>query len=304
MAQIFVAKLHCESHMHKVFEGTSKLNQILDTLATEIKDGLTVTRDDIYTKHDDETYSYSATYSISGVEYLDSPRKAVAANLFKESVIFYNDFDDDGNLRTYTAPNIEVISFYFDIYSEYLCFYIKRRFNTDEITTAMALLFNKACEDFEYIFTVDLVRKGFSIDSFKEELIKMKKVEEIKITIRTPNPNSEILDYIMEENGAYLESMREGNLTQTSIVLTSKAPGGMKVTSPAVVKEIDRVSTIHNKISSEQAVENNYIIVDAISKDRSISTKDTKPLRRQIDDSKRSIFGVIEAGIDIIRTLI
>lgn len=303
MAQLYIAKVNCDSHMLEVYKEKADLKVILDRLFDSIKEDVSIKREDVLTTHDDKHYLYSPVYSITGIIKGDSPTKYVAGNLYKNGVIFRNDFDEHGELKVYPETNKEVVSFYFDLYEEYICFYTRRRFSKDEITTAFSMIFTEICKEYEYVFSTELMRKGFTLDSFIQQLNELDEVQEIKVTLRAPNAPATLLNEIIEDSGEFIDELKESNVTQTSIVLTSKAPGGMNIKSKLVEKELRQIEELHESLDVEEASKKGYMSLSAKDKKTTISNKDTKPLQYTLEEISKSVMGVIETGREFIDSI-
>lgn len=292
---LYFSKVNVNSHIFSVYEKPQKLMEILNLLLVKIKNDIGFDKEVLRHDENGEAYVYKAHYKFSSIEKLGSKfNNAIVGNVIKTFHLFVNKIDDDGKVIRIPVENNEVVRFYFDVYKETVAFHRTSWFGYVDFTEAFKQLLNasmKDCEE-EYNFEVSLLRKGLNIQEIKSQLKKIGVIETLRIEIIPPNPNGPLLNGISSNGEKFLESAKEGNVTSRSILFTSKAQTGLLLDSEIVSDELEKVETIHSKLSDEEAVGKGYVTVEASSKNgRVYSTKDSNPIKDKIADG---IVGITE----------
>ncbi|WP_208592311.1 DUF4747 family protein [Gracilibacillus suaedae] len=289
---LYFSKININSHIFNVYNDRKEMQKIFEKLYINIKDGIlygneTVGFDESGKEyHDTTVYKFYSILKFSDLDY------TITGKIVKKMTIFINDLDEEtGEMINKPTSHTEVIDFYFDILKEIVCFHTTNRFGFKEFNDVFKELINRSMftEDEEYYFKVSLWREGLELNDIKKQLKKIGNIESLKIDITPPNPDDEILDNIQENGEEYLESIKEGNITQRSILFNSKAPQGLKLNSKMVNQELDRVDNVHSSISSETAIQRGYIHLSATSKNgRTFTTEDSRPVKDTLTEKPSS----------------
>ncbi|MFK7693319.1 hypothetical protein [Paenibacillus sp. HJGM_3] len=284
---LYFSKVNLNSHIFKVYDKKIKLEETLDKLYTKINEKVEYTREDMKTVEYGETYTYDATYNFNFLEKLDFPR-SIVGSIFKKSPLFFNEVDSNtGKLRKMMVDNTEVIEFYFDVHKEIVVFYTTNRFGFQEFNHAFGELLNRSMSNAEenYYFDVSLLKEGLSVDRIKEQLKSIGKLHSLKIEIIPPNADDEFLDKIQKNGEKYLNNIKAGNVTQTSILFTSRNDEGLNLDAEIINEEIEKIEDIHSELSAELAIRNGYVKVEAESKEgRKYTTNDNRSIKDKLEE--------------------
>lgn len=279
---LYFSKVNINSHIYNVYNSKEELNRIIKLLINNICDDIQYTKENLIYKEEGTPLVYDATYKFSSITKLDaSYRNSIVGSIIKTSKIFTKKYDEEKK-EFFIRPieNDEVIRFYFDIYSEIVVFYTAQRFGYAEFNEVFRELLNISASNSgeEFNFEIMLLKQGLSIEVIENELRRIGKIRTLKIDIIPPNPDEELLEKIRENGEGLLNSMKEGNLTETSILFTSSATEGMKLESAVVKNELKKVEQIHTALSTRDALNKGYANIEATSTDgRTYTTRETRP---------------------------
>jgi len=287
---LYFSKININSHIFEIYKKPSKLKQILNLLLINIEDDIEYKKEDLITLDDGQTISQDATYRFSSINKLDGEfDKTIVGSIIKSSKLFAKEIDKETNeIKVKSIHNDEIIQFYFDLFKETVAFYTTNRFGYMDFNHVFKELIGKSMEKTgtDYSFEVSLLREGLNLDNIKQELKKIGKIEILTIKIIPPNPDDGFLDEIHRNGEEYLNMINDGNVTNTSIILTSKAPQGLKLDSKIVNSELDKINMIHSNLTAEEAIKKGYATVDATSKGgRLYSTNNNKPIKNTLEEN-------------------
>lgn len=286
---LYFSKININSHIYNVYEDKKELKRILDLVYLKIKDGVEYKREAQKYQENGETYLYDANYKFSNIHKLDGELKGtIVGTIIKNSKLFINEVDEKtGKIKKKAVPNSEVIDFYFDVHNEIVAFHTTNRFGYQEFNLAFKHLLNISTSepDEEYNFEVSLLKKGLNVKDIKKELKNIGKLEMLKIEIIPPNPDDGLLDNIQKNGEKYLNSIKAGNITNTSTIFISKTQKGLNLDAKVIEEELEMINKIHPRLSSEEATQNGYVTVEATNKNgRFYTTNDNKPVKDTLDD--------------------
>lgn len=305
--KLYFAKINLVSHISEVYKDNNVMNQILAKVILNFKNDLQYERIDTKIKDNKEIETYRATYRLDNIEKLDGKYGfSIIGKMYKDSYI-YIQRQDKNTEALYKTPvdNTEVIFFYYDVYREMVMFNITHRFRQGEFPIAFKEILNSSVKEYGYIFDVELFKKSISLDDIKEELRKIGRIEQIKIDIKLPNPDSNLLKKISEDPEEKIERFRKARLSSKSIILTSTTEEGINIDSELVDKELQEVSSIHSQISSEDAIKNGYASVEAEgANNMRYTTKDSKSVTMDIEEFNRNLEYFKENGNKFIISVI
>lgn len=286
---LYFSKVNINSHIFNVYDDKSELNRILMELYFYIQEGNEYIREESRINDNGEMYIYNAKYKFNTIEKFDGDlADTIVGTIMKDYPVFVNEKDPtSGKIRKVAVDNVEVIEFFFDVLNETVAFHTTQRFGYQEFNIALQglLNFSMSTNEEEYNFEVALLKEGLSVKDIKQELKKIGRLETLRITIIPPNPDDDLLDSIHNNGERYLSSIKAGNVTQRSILFTSKATQGLNIDADVMEEELNKIQEIHSELSSEEAVTNGYVTVEAISKQgRTFTTNDNRPIKDKIDD--------------------
>jgi hypothetical protein len=289
---LYFAKINVASHVQQMYKsGHEKREEILNLIIKNINNELECDREAKYSVEGEEE-TYNANYKF---KYIQKDGKVVIGNVIKNAPVKVRKLDErTGNIYVNAEENFELIQFYYDVSKEIVTFYRTQRFGYKEFVTAFEMLLNKAMENEEddYEIEVELLREGLNIDKIKEELKKLGKIKDLKITINPPNPNEEQLDSALKRGEEELEEFKKANITSSSVLFETKDKDGINIDSPMVEKEIERTNYIHSKMKSEEATSKGDAKIEASNiNGRSFSTEKSDPIKDSITASQKDDFG-------------
>jgi hypothetical protein len=296
MSVLYLAKLNLTSKINDILSGKLKMSTVKNKIVLGLEANKEYHREDIRTvlnDEDDNTHeeiTYEADYWFDVLSLQDDGlKRSIYGQLAKKSNIFINTEIKNGKLIRKEEPNIERIRFCYDVERELIAFHTTQRFGYKEILIAFNSLFNKLLKKRGYTFDLDLVRKSMSFEDIQKQLKKMKNIDKISISIKTPNPDDDLLDDMLKKGSEIVDSYKEGNITKKSIILESKAKKGLKVDTDAINEELEKLNLIHESISTEVALQNGYAKIIATSPTYTLSSEDSAPYKGTYDDKLDSL---------------
>jgi hypothetical protein len=286
---LYYSKVNINSHIFNVYDDKTELNRILMELYLNIQEGSEYFREEARINDSGEMFIYNAKYKFNTIEKFDGVlADTIVGTIMKDYPVFVNEPDPiTGKIRKVAVENVEVIEFFFDVLNEIVAFHTTQRFGYQEFNIALKGLLNLSMSkhDEEYNFEVALLKEGLSVKDIKEQLKSIGKLEALKITIIPPNPDDDLLDSIHNNGEQYLNRIKAGNVTQRSILFTSKARQGLNIDADVMAEELNKIQEIHSELSSEEAVTNGYVTVEAINKEgRTFTTNDNRPVKDKLED--------------------
>lgn len=306
---LYFLKVNINSHIFNVYENKDEFDRIIKLLYNSIKDDIEYKREEKRMDEDGDVHPYEASYKFNSIEkYEGELNYTITGNIVKKTQIYIKEIDEHtGIIRKRPVDNSEVVRFHFDLHKEIVAFHRTNRFGFSDFNLAFKYLLNNSVQGLneEYHFEVSLLKQGLDVQEIKKQLKEIGDLETLKIEIIPPNPDDELLDNIQENGEEYLTSIKAGNVTQTSILFTSKAPQGLNLESGIIKNELEKIDKIHSKLSSEEATRKGYVNVEASNKNgRSFTTKDSNPVKVRLDDRPQSLYDFAVACKKKISTLI
>jgi hypothetical protein len=288
---LYFAKVNINSHIFKVYEDKSKLNEILKLVFLNLKEGVSYTKSNLNYTENGETFTYDADFKLSQIQKFDD--NTIVGSVIKTSYLFANKLNEKtGEVTKIPVENSEVIEFYFDVYKEIITYYRTNRFGYAEFPQAFKELLNlcMSSKREEYNFEVSLLREGLNVEDIQKQLIRIGRLETLKIEIIPPNPDDELLDGIQHNGEEYITGIKEGNITYTSTAFESKDSRGLNIDAKIIKNELNKINNIHSKLTDEKAIRNGYVTVEATNKSgRFYSTNQTKPIKDKLVEKPNSI---------------
>ncbi|WP_286947647.1 hypothetical protein [Exiguobacterium sp. UBA4551] len=299
MTTIYFSKMNLNSHIFDVYESKKKrdkLNEILKDIYTNIRDGASYEDEIIGYDKEGNTYEQTITYKLVQLDSMvikDS--LSIVGRMVKNSEIITKKLEENGVISKIPVNNDEVIEFFFDIEKEILAYNRTNRFGHKDINDAFEKILNKIFKEkivnnpeneMPYYVLFENIREGISIENLKKELKALGKITELTLEIIPPNPDGDLLDDMDETLESYLEHLKEAKITHRKLTLTSRDAAGLQIEDEVVNNEIEKIGNIHSKLSSEDAIENGYVSVQASSQNGlSFSTRKSKVRTAIIDES-------------------
>lgn len=316
MTTLYFSKMNLNSHIYEVYDAEDKkgkLNEILKDIYNSIKDN--VFYEDNILGVDDEGNAHSKiiTYKLVQLDSMIAVEDlAIVGRMVKTSTLITNKLEEDGTISKIPVINDEVVEFYFDVSREIVAYNRTNRFGHKDINDAFEKILNKLFEDeilsnteqeFPYYVKFENVREGLSLDNLKRELFALGKVKELTLEIIPPNPDDDLLDRLNEEADNYLNDLKSAKVTHRKLTLTSRDPDGLQLNEELVEGEINKINEIHSELSSEEALENGYVSVQAYSQNGiSFSTRKSK-VRTAIIEETSSLISFAQRCKDKIRRI-
>ncbi|MTI62129.1 MAG: hypothetical protein FH762_19460 [Firmicutes bacterium] len=287
MSVLYFAKVRAASQIKEIYENPEKITIIMKLLMKNIDNDICYQREDINEIDGEEITTYEATYAF---KYIRKLNKAIYGSIVKKSYMYVNSDIDErtGKLYKEQIDYVELIDFYFDTTSEVISYYTTSRFGFKEFANAFRELINIAMENEEedYKFDVSVIRKGLKIEEIKEQLRKLGRLKDLKITINPPNANEEELNEILKNGEKRLEEMKEANVTSTSVLFNTESSKGLNIEAEMIDREINKIEEITSKLSSEEAISKNTATVEAHDRSgRRYTTKNNKPITDTIEEA-------------------
>jgi len=246
MAILYYSKINVNSNIFSVYEGEISIQDIMNSVYKSLDDKKEYKKTEIsefYDKENRQMRSVELTeiYNFSELNKSKvNDKKFITGKLVRRYPVFSEKFDEKSRVSKPVVLDDNSIStsFYFDLESEIICFFVRNKFGYKQ--------FNHA---FQNLLDTHIVDVGFEVilltDPYKaqERLKMLHKVRKIKSTIIPPNANEEALQELYDRN---TEQLKQGNITrQTSIFESNKkSEKGLNVHSP-VVKETLEVSEVY-----------------------------------------------------------
>lgn len=288
---LYFSKINLNSHIFDVYEDRKKLDSILKELFLNIKENITYTQKETRYDQNNEEFTYEAYFKFNLITKMND--NTIVGNVIKTSNLFVNEVDEKtGEIKKIPVENSELIPFYFDVFNEIVAFYTTNRFGYNVFNNAFKELLNKSMStnEEEFNFEVSLLKMGLSVNELQTQLKNIGKLETLKIEIIPPNPDDELLDAIQQNGEEVLNDIKSGNVTHKSTIFTSTAPGGLNLDAKIIKQELEGMDKIHSKLSSETAIKNGYVTVDATNKKgRTFSTNDNKPTTYKLTEKPKSL---------------
>lgn len=289
---LYFAKVNINSHIQEVYKEQKSKNEVLDNIFNKIRDNAECINKKTI-KKGKKLFFHNVKFYFSSIEKIDNDgEKAIYGKLVKESTVPIKQKNRrTGTVEAKEIEYIEEIPFYFNLYKEVISFYTANRFKQKEIPLALKQLINFCTSDENEIFNfeVALLRKGLKVEEIKEELGKLGKLKQLKITIIPPNVDDDILDEIIAKADGEVKNLKEGNLTEYVVEFTSRDKDGINLNATLINDELDKVGNIHSKITSEQATSKEYVRVEGRTiSGENYSTKKGAPITQEVGEEYKN----------------
>jgi len=292
---LYFAKVNINSHIHQVYKDKSEFDRIIKKIYVSVVDDIYYVKENIGTDEEGNRYEKEDSYKFHSIEKFDKEMEfTITGRVVKKMKIFINNLNEStGELIKVPTEHSEIIEFHYDLYKERIAFYTSNRFGYVDFVDVFQELLNKATSvgKEKFYFDVALLKQGMDVGQIKKELKKIGKLETLRIEVNPPNPDDELLDSIQKNGEEYLDNYKVGNITNRSILFTSKAPEGLNIDSAIINEELEQIDRIHSKLSSKEAVGKSYVQVDAMNKKgRSFTTKNTNPVKDKLEKKPESLY--------------
>lgn len=294
---LYFSKINLNSdQIYEVYEDKKALKKVLNRLYVNINEEVEYQRNDLRVTEGDVTFTYTATYRFNLIEKLNEDfGQSIVGLISKKAPLYFNEEDaTTGELTRNTVENTELIHFYFDVKRELVVFYTTSRFGFQEFNQAFGELLNSCMNNKGtgelFHFNVALYKNGLDVNELKTQLKGMGKLRSLKVDIIPPNPDDDLLDEIEKNAEEFLKDIKESNITHKSILFESKSNEGINLNGKAVQRQLNEIENIHSKLTTESAIKNGYVNVDATNTEgRVYSTNDSKPVKDQLDEKPKDL---------------
>lgn len=297
MAVLWTSKMNIINY--DIYE-EGKLKEILRLISSKIATGLEYTQIIPYIDENEEEKTYLINYKFSTIQHLgENYNDAICGYLVKNSKIFANKVEiSTGKTIKNAIDNDEKIIFYFDVKKELICFCETRRFSNKLFNEAFSGIINEILKDFGYECEFSLYSQNLHLDEIRTELRTFGNIKEISIRIIPPNIADDILENIQKNGLEDLEKLKAARLSSKETKFSSNNEKGMNIDSEIVDKALTEIEEINSNISSETALNNGYLKVEAMTRDgRRFSSEKLNPLKKDIKKKDT----VIAKFIDVVR---
>ncbi|AGF54767.1 hypothetical protein HMT_3 [Clostridium phage HM T] len=278
------------SKIYEIYDGVETPQNVMKKLFSDMKNGKNY-KNVITRILNGDTRVEEYNFYLTGINKFDNdPSDVLVGAVIKTSKIFINNIDKEtGKKKTKAFDSDELSGFCFYPTKEIVCFYTTNRFGYKEFCNAFEGLLNSCSMDDsqngEY-FKVKLLTNGVSLDNIKDDLKRLRNIETIRINIIPPNPNGDLLKAIREDAEERLKDMGMGRISEKSILFKSRDLRGLNSESKEISEELDKMSAIHTKLSTEESTSNGYVEVEAVSMDGTVyNTNNTKIIKYRMPDT-------------------
>ena len=285
---LYFSKVNINSHILRVYDDKKEFDRIIKGLYVKINDDVQYVNEQVLMDEDGNTYIHKDIFKFNSIQKFKELEYSITGKVLKTMTIFINDMNEEtGEIKKRPEEHTEVIQFHYDLYKEIITFYTTNRFKFVQFNEVLTTLLNKcmSTENEQYYFKVTLFREGLNVKEIKKQLRLIGELESLKIDVIPPNPDDELLDSIQSNGEEYLDGYKDGNVTQRSILFTSRAPEGLNIDSRMINNEIEQLDKIHSKLSSSEATLKGYVTVEATNKKgRYFTTNNSKPVKDKIEN--------------------
>lgn len=283
---LYFSKLNLVSgHIFQVYKEDGLLTKILDILRNDLSSSIVYKREEVEIDSLGQSCLNNIAYKLNIMEKGDS---YIKGHLCKDSTVYYKSFDSTkGELVRHSVPNTEAVNFYFDIFNEMIGFHTANRLGFREFNDAFTGIINKCMEENsrEYRFDLSLINEGLNIEEITEQLREIGNIKELKFKFQPPNADTEEIKRIKENGEELIDIMESGNITNMSVLFTSKGTEGVNIDAEIIKENIERIRGINSVIGDRRAINKGYTGVEAQGKDgKKYTTADSKPIKVSIDN--------------------
>lgn len=285
-------------HIYKIYSGELEIREILNDILVNFQHGMRHQEENIYIGEDGQQHSNIIKYSVYIREKTDT---YIRGRVDKESKLVYKEKDPiTEELLSKTIANTDAVEFYFDVFREMVGYNTSFRFGHKKFLEIFSIMLNQAAKNAgkEYYFEVDRYTNGIDINNLYEELKKVEGIQKLTFTYKPVNPDTELLNSIINNGKDRLAEYEEANLSSKSILFTSTSKLGLNINSDLIKESMNEVDNLQRDLSAKKATKNGYIKVEVIGKDGiTRSTENAAPIKRTI----HKITELAKACEDVIR---
>lgn len=280
---IYLGKINiASSQVYDLYNGAN-IHEILSPILSRFKDELKYEHEYSFML-DNEIVSGKINYSFQRKEITDT---YIWGYLSKEDKIPYKTENSDGELITKFVDNTERIEVFYDVFKEKIGYYTSHRFGRKEVLKVFENMLNSFYDEKEFplLFSVSKYTQGLSITEIEEELKKIKEIQKLKFTFRPVNPDTQLLDDIIENGKGNLEEFEKANLSVKHVELTSASRLGLNLDSNMVKEEISYATSINHNLTVQKSTQNGYVKIEATGRDGiTYSTEDQAQVKKEINN--------------------
>jgi hypothetical protein len=258
-------------------EGEERLLRVFDKIHDYLEDGIEYVKEWEYTSDDGETIDVEPLrYQL---KIIKKNPNSIIGSIHKTSPIWLNEETSNGKIEKVKRFNVSISNFYYDISAEIIAYERKDRFGYIEFLNAFKEMLNYCMVPLP--FDVSLIKEGLSIGEIKKQLDMLSTkspITEIIIHLKPPNPNTQLLKSIHNEQSVLVEQFNAGNLTEVSYVFRSSGLSGLKPNAPIISERIDMIEQFDVTLNSQYSTSVDYATVYARTAEGGLfSTDDAKP---------------------------
>ena len=290
---IYFSKINLESvQLLEMYKKEELLIEMKRMISSFLKSGIVYETEEFQIGSDGEKHCFSTKYRVSIGTKKDN---YISGYIYKSTRIYYKTMNETtSQTESHFQPTIEDVRFYYDVDKEIVGFHTRNRFGYQEFNKAFKGILNICMKNnnVNFKFDVSLYTEGLEIDEIEEELKKIDNIKRLEFKYKLPNPSD---DYMLDDlaNGLtdFSKNLEDANANSMRVVFDSQGGVGLKIESPEIKKNLERVGKLTHEISAKEALKNGYAMVKATDKNgKKYTTEESKPIRREIDDSNEDEF--------------
>lgn len=309
MAIIYFSKINLnDDQIFDEYEGKDVLKNIQANILSNIDGEYEYNKiesfDFIDSNNEKKIIEYTGTYKFIDISIKND---IVEGFLKKTAPLYSKKIDETTRAKTYKyLENDEVINFCYDVKKEIVMFFTVNRFGYKDFNQAFGGLLSRVISSKrENSFSVDLILENINIEKVKEDLKHIGPISELSITMIPPNPSWRGLsEEIRKDAETKITEMKNANVTNIEYTVKSNSEKGIKIDSELINKNLNEIIGIHSKLSEENALENGYVKIEAISNQGVYSNEEKSHKKMSIPEYiKDSRERFVEWCLDVLNTL-
>lgn len=283
---VYFSKVNLNSiDVYDVQKNKNQYSKITDAVFHALKSDLSFITSQTYMDSNGELGTEDTEYSLN---IISKDEISIEGILYKTSYLYAKSIDKETKeIKINPVSNTEDITFYYDVFHEYVGFHVRRRFGRNQFNIAFTEMLNTAMEknNYPYSFYVETYNAGISLDDLKNELKQIKDLKRLVLTFQPVNPDSEILQ-LMEDVGDECNAMKEleeANATYKSIIYESKGLGSLNTESKIIQDDLNIFEQMHSAINTQKLIQRGYTKVETMDSHGNVTTTaDRSPYRKRI----------------------
>lgn len=303
MATIYFAKVNYDN-MYEIYHEERTLQQICKKVFSLLNTETIYKKIEMKKTDTGEEVEKQKEFEFFNLERYDND--IIIGNLIKKDYLYLkklNKETEEVELRK--EENDESILFFYDTQNEVIAFHKNQRFGHLEFIQGFEGLLNSIFAKEEEKFTVGLYNNNISIDRIFDDLKRIGKIKELTIEVIPPNVNSEELEEIKKEQDRVLKQLDEANVTRKTTLYKSNTEKGINIENSMILDNINEFRYLNKNWSEVDILNRTYGEITATSiSGQKYTSKNSKPLKYEIEDENKNRRGFLTYMKDIIANII